>query len=839
MLVKSPAVTDEELARAAAAQPELANELALLHRQWRRFDSSRARLVSAVSDAPIGFASLVAAGKLIDRFECRRLLGRGGMGEVWEAEEVDLKRRVALKLLPRGTQSSPEDVARFRREAEATSRVRHPGIVSVHSAGESEGSLYIAYELVEGGRSLRNWIDERARAEELPDRHYAETAQLFLAIAEALEAAHAIGIVHRDLKPQNVLMSADGRPKVADFGLAKVSGELSLSRTGSFLGTWLYASPEQVRGESEIDARSDVFSLGVTLYECLTLRRPFEGDTRQQVVARILHEDPVDPRKLRSKCPSDLAVICSKMLEKSRERRYASMAELADDLQRHLSDRPILAREPSILDRARKWTLRHPTLAATIAISSAAFVIVVSLLFQTDAARIAAETARANERRTNDSLRDSNAALDLSRRDALASATRANDEATRARRASAVRAEVIAFMAGMFDAANPESIVDQEPKAHELVDRAAAELDAGALLDPEVRAPMLFTVAKLYDKLGRYDDAQRLAIESIATFGDADRAPEGDADYARLLLGGEFGRHADFQAAYEMIDPLLARAESDPNTSCNWLADLRYSRGQLHLSAARFAEAEADMLALIDVGGEATDRDELTRAVDQIDLGGVYIAENRLDAADPCIARGLETLRRRLGDTNIRTINALNSLALIRRYRGNSKGAAELFEQCVESASKLFRPDHPDFLTLQMNLAQVWTDLGRFDDAEALFRELVEVSAKSLGESDPNSLMFLAGLGGFLNHAGKFADAEEVNRRVYSGRLKVFGPDHHATLESENNLAFDLIKLGRFADAVELQEEVVRRTPKDDAQYPGRARQLGDAIAGAKSVSQK
>ena len=250
-------------------------------------------------------------------FELLRALGSGGMGAVWLAKQVSLDRYVALKVLAPHISKSSTSLQRFQREAEAGARLTHPNIVAVHSVGEADGTHYIAQELVEGGVSLADRIKADRDLPELPKDYYENVAALFAKIADALQEAHEGGIIHRDVKPSNILLTEDGEPKVADFGLAQVEDALELSRTGEFAGTPFYMSPEQAMSKRMgLDHRTDVFSLGVTLWEVLALQRPFEGDTSQQVLEKIITEDPVDPQKIRSRCPRDLGVICKKALEK-------------------------------------------------------------------------------------------------------------------------------------------------------------------------------------------------------------------------------------------------------------------------------------------------------------------------------------------------------------------------------------------------------------------------------------------------------------------------------------------------------------------------------------------
>ena len=304
----------------------------------------------------------------VDGYEILGELGRGGMGIVYKARQISLNRVVALKMLIGGAFAEQEHLARFRREAEAVARLQHPNIVQIFEVGVRRGSAldgfncpYISLEFVEGGSLARHL----GRLPHSPR----ESARIVETLARAVHYAHEHGIVHRDLKPANVLLTADGTPKLGDFGLAKSLDGRSdgTTLTGFAMGTPEYMSPEQASARSDVGPTSDVYSLGVILYEMLTGRRPFEGETALLVLDGVLREPPRPIRRLRPELPRDLEVICQKCLVKEPNQRYASAGALADDLARFQADEPIHARPQGAIERLGRWCRRKPLLAGMTA----------------------------------------------------------------------------------------------------------------------------------------------------------------------------------------------------------------------------------------------------------------------------------------------------------------------------------------------------------------------------------------------------------------------------------------------------------------------------------------
>ena len=290
-------------------------------------------------------------------FEILEELGRGGMGVVYKARQINLNRLVALKMVLAGAHAGPVALARFHKEAQAVASLQHPDIVQIHDVGQAGGLPYFSLEFIDGG-SLAQQMDGRPQ-------DITQAAWTIHTLARAIHAAHLQGIVHRDLKPANILLTADGRPKITDFGLARRLGDDSdLTRTGTIVGTPDYMAPEQARGQAhDAGPLVDQHALGAILYELLTGRPPFRGSTPSDTIEQVRTQEPVPPTRLQPKVPRDLETICLKCLQKEPHRRYPDADALADDLDRFLDGRPVLARRISAVEHLGRWCRRNPRVA--------------------------------------------------------------------------------------------------------------------------------------------------------------------------------------------------------------------------------------------------------------------------------------------------------------------------------------------------------------------------------------------------------------------------------------------------------------------------------------------
>jgi serine/threonine protein kinase len=528
-------------------------------------------LREAVAEMPE--VELPAASRLGD-YRILRQVGRGGMGVVYEAEQVSLGRRVALKVLPLAAALDPRQLQRFRIEAQAAALLHHPRIVPIYAVGSDRGLHYYAMQFIDGP-TLAEVIRDLARArKEQPDaepptlatvpsasglsshgRDFARAvARLGRQAAEAIEHAHSLGVLHRDLKPSNLMLDAHGDLWVTDFGLARVAANPDLTRTGDLVGTVRYMSPEQAAGNRVVDARSDIYSLGVTLYELLTLCPAFDGSDRQAVLRAIAQDEPTVPRRLDPTIPRDLETIILKAMAKEPPSRYATAGELAADLDRFLADQSIRARRPGPIELAARWGRRHrPVVATAVTVMLLMLAIAAGLLWR-------------EHERTQKALDQLRAIRDRERKAVNASISAA-DMLIYPLMGKAAAEGVLAGSEG-------EMTYEAAIRFYQLI------ADKGFEADPDTRS----IAARAYSRIGFFkmilrhpdaDDAYRKAIELCQSLTDG---PDGVAYRARQLsIMGEYaqglgaiGRKAEADAFTRRMVEIAERWGGDdeaPDTS--------------------------------------------------------------------------------------------------------------------------------------------------------------------------------------------------------------------------------------------------------------------------------
>jgi serine/threonine-protein kinase len=506
--------TPEEVCRTC---PEL---LPAVREGWRRVAAVQAQ-VGRLFPVDDSLPSSVQPGSSVTElpqvpgYEVESVLGQGGMGVVYRAKHLRLNRTVALKMLLAGPFARPQERQRFRREAEAVAGLRHANIVQVYDSGESDGRPFFTMEYIEGGT-----LSQKLNGTPLSAR---DAASLVATLSDAVGAAHANGIIHRDLKPANVLLTADGTPKVADFGLARsLEGETGLTRTGVAMGTPSYMAPEQYRGDAKaIGTVTDVYALGAILYECLTGRAPFRAESAAATFQQVLSDDPVPPSHLNPRVPRDLETICLKCLEKEPLRRYPSAAALAEDLRRFGRGEPIVARPVGRLGRAAKWVRRRPTAAALLAagLLGLAGVLAAVVWYVDDRARVQSEEGM----RGAQVNREANVALAEAER---------HLKSLRAKLDDPVQVREL-----LSDIDRWQGLVEQ---ARETYQRAvSACVGNEGLVAEETQARLRAVAAAVVREQAAYELAKELddiAVEALASYDSrASRQRKAVADYERLF----------------------------------------------------------------------------------------------------------------------------------------------------------------------------------------------------------------------------------------------------------------------------------------------------------------
>lgn len=404
-------------------------------------------------------ARCLPAGMRLGDYSIEEWIGAGGMGVVYRARQLSLNRTVALKTLPRHLRASPRGLERFRREVEAAASLHHPNIVTVFASGDDGETAYYAMEYVEGP-SLSRVVDSlrqnpipavresdfdsallpnsasQAGTPEPPHcsllprddappgigeiGYFSRVARLLAGVAEAAHYAHQKGVIHRDIKPSNLWFSGDGRLRIGDFGLARVASDPGMTQSGEIVGTPYYMAPEQLGTKSgNVDARTDIYAIGATLYELLTLQPPFTGGTREVVLAQIDSDDPRQPRRINRRVPRDLETVCLKALQKHPNDRYQNAVDMADDLLRFADDLPVKARRAGLLHRSVRWCMRRPSLAAALT---------ASLLLAVLAASLAARTQHLADRQSEAASREARVATELHQAEARIAAANETEQ---------------------------------------------------------------------------------------------------------------------------------------------------------------------------------------------------------------------------------------------------------------------------------------------------------------------------------------------------------------------------------------------------------------------------
>jgi tetratricopeptide (TPR) repeat protein/tRNA A-37 threonylcarbamoyl transferase component Bud32 len=751
---------------------------------------------------------------LFPELEDIQLIGRGGMGVVYQAHQRDIDRDIALKLLSGETMDAPEAMERFEIEARAAARLDHPNIVALYEFGERGGSLFLKMKLVEAGRSLAHALKEHSP---WPPK---EGVALLIKVARAVHHAHQHGVIHRDIKPGNMLLDPQGEPLLSDFGLARLVEEnVRLTRSQIVLGTASYMAPEQADGRmSELTTAADVYSLGAVLYELLTGRPPFEGATTAEILRRVI--DPVPPHALTASVDRDLSTACLKCLEKNPARRYGSAEALAEDLTLWQQGRPISARPISTAGRITKWARRRPAIAILTGALAASVAMGSTLaLWQavraTRARQISVKEA-ANARHAEETARREAAnalRAEKSAQDEAANARRAEksaqDEAANARRAeksardeAAISKEVNDFINDdLLGAADPEREPNRDLKVRAVLDRAVAGLGNRFQDQPLVEAAIRMTLARTYLSLGEYEKAQQQAERSAELRQRVLRPEHPDTLKSRLFLvvalngQGKFAQsEIEARALLKIQERVLGPEHLD--TLANWhnLATVLSRRG-------KFAEAEAEFRAILQIRQRVYSPEHPETLRTRGNLALTLEGQGKFAQAEAEFRAVLEIEERVLGQEHPETLRTRGNLALTLKGQGKFAQAEAEFRAVLEIEERVLGPEHPYTLGTRGNLALTLKEQWKLAQAEAEFRALLAIEERVVGPDHPDTLKTRSNLAILLSAQGKNAEAEAEHRAVLEIEERVLGPKHPDTLFSRHDLADVLRQEGKYAQA--------------------------------------
>jgi eukaryotic-like serine/threonine-protein kinase len=688
----------------------------------------------------------------IGRYHIVRVLGEGGMGTVYEAVQEEPRRVVALKVIKLGL-ATPDRLRRFRQESQALARLQHPGIAQIYESSTADTGLgpqpFFAMEFIRG----------------LPLNKYAEVHQLdtrqklalMVKICEAVHHAHQRGLIHRDLKPGNILVDETGQPKILDFGVARIieadpqesDSQPTMTGLGQLVGTLAYMSPEQVLGDPlEVDTRSDVYALGVILYELLAGRLPYQVNPRQltEAVHTIREEEPASLSSIGRDYRGDIETLVRKALEKDKTRRFTSAADLGADILRHLHDEPIMARPPSAVYQLRKFARRHRGLMAGMAA-----VLVVLLAGVAVSAWMAVRASRAEA--------EARAVSEFLQKDLLAEASASTQ-------------------------AGPNAKPDPHLEVRTVLDRAAARIPGKFQKQPLVEASIRQTIGEAYADLGLFSEAEQQEQRALTIrgriLGEAHPDTLESMDRLAILyrLEGKYAEAEPLRKKFlEVRRQKLGELHPDTLDAMNNLALLYRYEGKPGLAEPLYVKAVEGLHRLKGVENRQT---VLTMA----NLAQLYDDQAKYAQAEQLYGEVLEAAPRVLGEEHPDTLILMNNLAMVYQDEGKFAQAELLQRKVMEVDSRVLGAEHPDTLIDFGNMAKLYRNQGKYPEAEALFTRTLETERRVLGEDQPVTMTTMSLLGSLKGYEGKYADAEQLLTRALDGQRRVLGNEHRSTQNS-------------------------------------------------------
>jgi eukaryotic-like serine/threonine-protein kinase len=821
-------------------------------------------------------------GRRIGPYRLLQVIGEGGMGEVWVAEQLEPRRKVALKLIKAGMDTK-QVVARFESERQALALMDHPAIAKVFDGGSTpEGRPYFVMEYVAGVP-----ITEHC------DTHKLSTSarlELFAEVCEGVQHAHQKAIIHRDLKPSNILVSlVDGKaqPKIIDFGIAKATGYRLTEKTlftelGAIIGTPEYMSPEQadLTGQ-DVDTRTDVYALGVLLYQLLTGELPFtskelRSSSYEELRRKLREVEPprpstklttlgdgaahaatkrdTNPGALRQQLRGDLDAITMKALEKERDRRYSTPSEFAQDIARHLRNEPVVARPASTAYRLRKYVQRH-RLGVGLATGLAALLVAFALAMGIQARRIAVErdSAIREKQSTEKAARFLGNMLSGVKPQALGAAIWKDqrERVEKARRAKGASDEELAAALLSLDGAlagvNPTQTA-QHVLDDQILEPAGLAVEQQMGSEPKVAGWLEHQLGRTYRALGLFKQAEqhlKRAIEiQSAGIGPQDTSTISSTVDLAATYQTE-GRYPE--AEKRLLETLeLIRKHGVESTPGGQYGLQRWSATQIlagvYVQEGRYPEAEKLMQENLESRRHLDGPSAETSLSAAGDLAALYYRTGRAAEAEALLRPTLDQERKALGPDHPETLRVTQLLSLALMAQSHYVDAETTGRELLEAQRRVLGPEHKDTLATMNNLANISESLGHFKEAEALLHEAVDGMRRVVGPEAPATLATMNTLGNVYADEGRYPDAAKLLAQTLEAQRRTLGPEHPYALESAFALADVYDSEGRYAEAEKLAQGVVttyERTKFQDAESVAAARvALGRALGGLKRYPQ-
>jgi tetratricopeptide (TPR) repeat protein len=701
-------------------------------------------------------------------------LGEGGMGIVYEAEQRSPQRRVALKIVRGGHFVDDQYLRMFRRETETLARLTHPNIAALYEAGRTDdGRHFFTMELVLG-ETLAAWARQHLGGDAPSAAQVRERLRQFVTICQAVNYAHQRGVIHRDLKPSNIVVTEAG-PKILDFGLARitdadVAGASVMSEVGTIHGTLSYMSPEQTRGDSrDIDLRSDVYSLGVVLYELLSGTLPYSTRGMSVVQAiRAICEEPPKPLDL----DADLSTIVMKALEKEPDGRYQSAAALAEDVERYLENQPILAHPPSTMYQLQKLVARHRGMVGAAGMI-AALLVALGVTMVVQAGRVRKERDRAT---------------------------------AEAAKASAINS----FLLDALGAADPWSKGSRNVSLLDALRQAQEKATTSFAGQPLVEAAVLQTIGTTFSNLAEFPEGEKALKTSLDLRVKAAGPKSAEAAESLSALSEMYTLSKKYAEAETCAREAVEIVRGIHGAESVEAAAAMYGLGMAFVGAGKLAEAKATGGAILTIvtsrsAGESPGVGKPDPAKVETDallvLFSVAIAEEDYSNALALARQRLALSKKRVGDRHPEFAQALSDFGLGQMYTGDLAGAEQTFLEVIDLDIATLGPDHPEVASARENLGNVYFRQGQLDKTAKNLEVVLAMRRKALGDDSEPVARSLANIGTVYLRAGNYEPSVTNYREAIERLGKKLGPEHPDVGTTLSGMGQAYRKLGKYPES--------------------------------------